>query len=271
MKLAYTVGTPDTRGKMLAYCGGSFSEVCARLKDIGYSGLELFVRDPAELDLREISGAIERYSLEIAAVGTGPVVSEDKLTFTSADEAVRATAIKRAKAAVDFAAQFGAQVNVGKLRGDVNAGNPDQSREWMRHAFQAVCSHARAKGVNITIEPQNRFVINNLNTTQQAMAWLHELAIPNLFLMLDVFHMNIEDRSIIASLIEAKEVTIHLHFAENNRGAPGVGHIDFPEIVRALKAMRYDRYISLEIDQIPDSYHAAKASFHYLHSILKED
>lgn len=270
MKLAYTVGTPDTRGKMLAYCG-DFTEICVSLKDIGYSGLELFVRDPSAMNLREVLGAIERNGLEVVAIGTGPVVSEDKLTFTSPDEAVREAAIKRTKAVVDFAAQFGAQVNVGKLRGDVNAGNPEQSREWMRHAFRAVCSHAQAKSVNITIEPQNRFVINNLNTTQQAMAWLRELALPNLYLMLDVFHMNIEDSSIIASLIEAKEVNLHLHFAENNRGVPGDGHIEFPEIIRTLKALRYDRYISLEIDQIPDSYHAAKASFDYLYSILKED
>lgn len=270
MKLAYTVGTPDTHGKMLAY-RGDFTEICAILKDIGYSGLELFVRDPHEMDVNKIENIIERYGLEVAAVGTGPVVSEDKLTFTAPDAAVRAAAIERTKAIVDFAARFGAQVNVGKLRGDLMAGNLDQSREWGRHAFQVICSRAQAKGVNITIEPQNRFVINNLNTTQQALAWVRELEIPNLYLMLDVFHMHIEDRSIVASLIEAKDYNIHLHFAENNRGIPGDGHIDFREIVRVIKALGYNRYISLEIDQIPDSYQAAKVSFDYLYPILQEE
>lgn len=270
MKLAYAVGTPDTQEKMLAY-RGRFSEICASLQDLGYCGIELFVRDPHDLSLREIVSSTERYGLAVPVIGTGPVVAEDKLTFTSPDENIRKAAIERAKAIVDFAAQFGAQVNIGKLRGDVQAGNSEKSREWMKRGFQVVCEYAHNLGITITIEPQNRFVINNLNTTQQALAWIQDLQLPNLCTMLDVFHMNIEDKSIAASIVEAKEYNIHFHFAENNRGIPGTGHIAFPDIVRVLKALGYNRFITLEIDQIPDSYRAAKAAFEYLYPIIKED
>jgi len=270
MKLAYTVGTPDTRGNMLAY-RGDLPEICTILRDIGYDGTELFVRDPRELDVRQITGAMEKTGLEVPVVGTGPVVAEDKLTFVHADENVRKAAVERAKLVVDFAALFGAQVNVGKLRGDILPTLRDQSWAWMKQSVSAVCEYGYKRNVNITIEPQNRFVINNLNTTQQALAWIRELQQPNLFVMLDVFHMHIEDRSMAASIVEAKEYNVHVHFAENNRGIPGAGQINFPDIVRVLKATGYDRYITLEIDQLPDSYQAARAAFNYLQALMKED
>lgn len=269
MKLAYPVGTPDTSKKMLAYCG-SFADVCSTLKTIGYAGVELFVRDPRAMNVREISSVVERLELEIAAVGTGPVVSEDRLTFTSPDAAVRAAAVERVKNVIDFAAVFGTQVNIGKLRGDLHTGDFAKSRQWMEQAFRIVCEYAQARKVKVTLEPQNQFVINNLNTTQQALQWIKELQLSNLYLMLDVFHMNIEDRSLAASIIEANDYNIHVHFAENNRGIPGTGHIDFLEIVRVLKALEYDRFISIEINQLPDSRTAAQASFNYLNKIIEE-
>jgi len=268
MKLAYAIGTPDTNSKMLAYCGKT-EDVLASLKEIGYAGLELFVRDPKSMDVQLFSHLVERYGFEVPAIGTGPVVSEDKLTFASNDESVRVAAIERTKSIIDFAALFQSQVNIGKLRGDIQKSNENQSREWMKYAFETVCEYAGTKGIDITFEPQNRFVINNLNTTQQAIAWIRELNIPNLYMMMDLFHMNIEDKSIVTSIIEAKNYNIHLHFTDNNRGVPGTGHIDFVEIIRVLKALNYNRYISIEIDQIPDSYHAAKESFEYLNNIIK--
>ena len=193
---------------------------------------------------------------------------EDKLTLTSQDESVRRAAIERTKAIIDFAALFQAQVIIGKLRGDLQAADPDKSREIMKRAFHEICEYAAMRQVSITIESQSRYVINNLNTTQQTLAFIRELGIPNLFLMCDVCHMNIEETSIAASLIEAKDFVRHIHFAENNRGIPGRGHIDFHGIVSVLSALQYDRYISVEIDQLPDARQAAKASFKFLHPLV---
>jgi sugar phosphate isomerase/epimerase len=263
MKLAYTVSTPDTKGNTLAYRGKP-EEIFPVLREIGYHAVELFVRDPRDMDQDALCHELEKHGLQVAAVGTGPLFSEDKLTFTSADEKVRIEAIERTRAAINFAARFGAQVNVGKLRGDISKENPSESWSRMKQAFQNVCAYADLKNISITLEPQNRFAINNLNTTQNAINWINEQKLPNLFLMLDVFHMNIEDQSLSASIIEAKDHTIHIHFAENNRGVPGTGHIAFAEVVRVLKAIGYDRYISMEIDQLPDCRSAAKAAFEYV-------
>ncbi|HHV64966.1 MAG TPA: sugar phosphate isomerase/epimerase [Peptococcaceae bacterium] len=271
MKLAYTVCTPETKGKYLAY-RGEIAEVFSSLKEIGYDGVEAFVRDPRLIDQREFGRQLEKNQLELAVVGTGPIVSEDKLTFTSPDENSRREAILRAKASVDFAAAFGAQVNVGKLRGDIyKAGDPVLSRKLRDEAFKEVCDYALTKNVPITIEPQCRFAVDNLNTTQEAIAWVKEMKLPNLFIMMDVFHMNIEDKSQAASFIDGKELNIHVHFADNNRGIPGTGKIDFVDAVRVLKALGYNRYISMEVEQGQDCYRTAQRSFEYVNRLLQEE
>ena len=269
MKLAYTICTPDTNGKYLAY-RGELKEMFASLKEIGYQGVEAFVRDPRDMDQDEFCRMLKKSGLELAAVGTGPIAAEDKITFTSPDESVRSEAIKRSKAAVDFAARLGAQVNIGKLRGDINKGDHVQASSWRDRAFDKVCEYAALKNIAITLEPQCRFAVDNLNSTQEALTWVKQQQISNLFIMMDVFHMNIEDKSQAASFIDAKDYNIHVHFADNNRGIPGTGKIDFVDAVRVLKALEYNRYISLEIDQIPDCYSTAKASFEYVNRLIQE-
>ncbi|SDF36837.1 sugar phosphate isomerase/epimerase family protein [Sporomusa acidovorans] len=269
MKLAYPVGTPEARGKMLAY-QGEFADICSTLKSIGYSGVELFVRSPQEMDVSRVSRAIEKQNLEVAAIGTGPLVGEDKLTFTALDESRRRAAIDRTKVVIDFAALFGTQVIIGKLRGDLQAGNVEISKKWMKEAFLEVGAYAHTRNVKITIEPQSRLAVNNLNTAEQAVEWINELKLPNLYVMLDSYHMNIEETSMAAGILAAKGHNIHMHLADDNRGIPGTGQIDFHDLVRRLRAIQYRYYLSLEINQFPDSFKAAQASFEYLYPIITE-
>ena len=269
MKLAYTFCTPDTQARMPAY-RGDYQEGFAALKEIGYQGVELFVRDPRVLERQKISQALQKCGLEVVAIGTGVLAADDKLSFTSPDESLRTEAITRVKAVVDFAAELGAQVNVGKLRGDIHKGDTAQTVVWRDRGFAELCSYAANKNVNVTIEPQNRFVVDNLNTTQEALAWMKAQDQPNLFVMLDVFHMNIEDASICASLVEAGNRCIHVHFADSNRRTPGTGHIDFVEIVRILKALGYQRYISIEIEQNQADIKTAREAFMAIQRLIIE-
>ena len=131
MKLAYPVGTPEVRGKILGYTG-PIERVCAELRELGYAGIEPFVCNPEAFDAEGWSDAVKRSGLAVAAVGTGPVVLDDRLTFTDADETVRRAAVARAKLIVRFAARFGAQVNIGKLRGDLPPGAEARARQTYR-------------------------------------------------------------------------------------------------------------------------------------------
>ena len=264
IKFAYTVNTPDTRAKALAW-SGDMEAIFTKLRGMGYDGVELFVREPAELNPESFRRMLANAGLTVAAVGTGQVLAEDKLFFTHEDPALRAQAVERVKTAIEFAAALNSQVNIGKIRGDISK-NPDQPK-WQEDAFRQLEEHARRLNVMITLEPQHRFGCDNLNSTQQALAWLKAMNLPNLKLMLDVFHMQIEDASIPASLIEARDMAIHVHFADTNRGAPGTGSIDFHQILRMAKALEYDRFVSMEIAQTPDSETAARHAIQYVRAL----
>ncbi|KUO62540.1 MAG: hypothetical protein APF84_01970 [Gracilibacter sp. BRH_c7a] len=265
MKIAYTIGTPETNGPMFAY-QGDLGKILEELKSIGYDGIEPFVRNPKDMDIGNFVKLVEKSGLEVAAVGTAPII-EDKLTLTDNSAEVRKAAIARVKDIVDFASVFGAKVNIGKSRGVFPEDKKDEAWKWLQQGMEDICEYAGQKGLSVAIEPQNKKNINNLNTTQEGLSWIENTGINNLFILLDTYHMCVEDISIVASLVEANTKNCHMHIADSNRGIPGQGSIDFVEVLMILKALKYDGYLSLEIAQLPDPSSAARQSWEYLNRI----
>jgi sugar phosphate isomerase/epimerase len=138
----------------------------------------------------------------------------------------------------------------------------------MKAAFIEACTLAAEVGVVVTLEPQNRTVVNNLNTTAEGLAWLRELGLPALRLMLDVFHMVHEREDIGANLAAARDVLWHVHFADTGRRVPGDGAIDFPAVIAALRAQHYARFVTVEIKPEPDALTAARRAAAYLRPLL---
>ncbi len=268
MKIAYTIGMPETKGPMFAY-QGELVKIMEELKIIGYDGIEPFVRNPKDVDISNFVKLVEKTGLEVAAVGTAPI-TEDKLSLTDNSAEVRKAAITRVKEIVDLAGIFGAIVNIGKSRGSFPADKMDEGWKWLQQGMEEICEYAGQKGLSIAIEPQNKTNLNNLNTTQEGLNWIESTGINNLFLLLDTFHMDVEDTSIIASLVEARAKTCHMHIADSNRCIPGQGSLDFAEILMVLKALKYDGYLSLEIAQLPDPSSAALQSWEYLNHIREQ-
>ncbi|GHU34939.1 hypothetical protein AGMMS50256_29340 [Betaproteobacteria bacterium] len=155
-KFAFTVNTPDTRTKALSW-SGDMEKTFGKLSEFGYDGVELFVRDPRELDVERIKQLLAGNGPLAAAVGTGPVVAEDKLFLTHDDAVVRKDAIARAETVVDFAAALGCQMNVGKFRG--NTGGDSRKKAWMDDAMREIASYAQRKNVFITIDTNLRSMI----------------------------------------------------------------------------------------------------------------
>ena len=89
-------------------------------------------------------------------------------------------------------------------------------------------------------------------------------------MMIDTFHMNIEDADMWGSIHQAKDYIIHVHYSDNNRLAPGMGHFNFPKMTKVLQEINYKGYISVEILPIPDSYTAAKQAIISIKSYLNQ-
>lgn len=101
-------------------------------------------------------------------------------------------------------------------------------------------------GVLLNVEVVNRFEQFLLNTCDEALDYVEKVGSPNVKILLDTFHMNIEEDTIYGAIRRAGDKLGHLHIGENNRNLPGCGHIPWEEIVEALKNIGYSGYIVME-------------------------
>lgn len=269
MKAGLVMCGPDVAYGPLALLSGSFEEKVRKAAALGYDGIELMVRDPAGLDWSAVKQALARNGLEVPQVVTGELFGADGLALVTADDDLCARALARTQAVIDLAAYLDhAIVNVGRLRGRLDWLQTHLTHEerWAVAVarFAAVTRYAAERGVRIAIEPINRYEVDFIANVEDGLRMVHDVGAPNLGLMLDLFHMNIEDASIEESLRSAGRLCWHVHIADSNRLYPGAGHINFAPIFATLRAMGYTGYISAELFPRPDADTAAEKTIEFL-------
>ncbi|WP_226781192.1 sugar phosphate isomerase/epimerase family protein [Oceaniglobus trochenteri] len=224
------------------------------IKAMGFDFIELLVPEPEDgIDLAKAKGALAEAGLGVVlAARVNPARS-----ISSEDAAARQGGLDYLKSCIDSAAALGATIIGGPLYGEpmVFAGRPPLPRtademkaraDRMIAGLAEVAPLARAAGQVFALEPLNRFETDMLNTTQQGIAVVDAVGDTGLGLMLDTFHMNMEDQSIPDAIRLAGSRTVHFQANENHRGFPGTGNMDWPAIMRALHQVGYDGPISLE-------------------------
>ena len=168
----------------------------------------------------------------MSAVGTGQAYGEEGLSFSSPNNEIRKKAIRRIKNYIRFASSFGAQVIIGLIRGKIEESVDRKiAEEWTLEAMRECAKLAQECGIGLTFEPINRYETNFVNRVEEAVEFLKRLGEQNVGLLIDTFHMNIEEISIYQSIERAKDHLSHVHFADSNRWAPGCGHLDFQPLL----------------------------------------
>ena len=240
----------------MVYRGG-LEEDLGRIKALGYDGVELAIRDPGLLDRGRVLSALEAAGLPVPAIGTGQAFGEEGLSFTDPDRNVRARAVARMHAHVPLAEKLGALLIVGLIRGK-SAGAQDKSRteELILEAMRDIASGHPAQ--KFAVEPINRYETEFINTVDAGLRFLDRLKLDNVGLLLDTFHMNIEEPSLTRSIAMAGERIFHFHIADSNRWHPDAGHIDFGAVIEALDRAGYRGWLSAEILPLPDADSAAR-------------
>jgi D-psicose/D-tagatose/L-ribulose 3-epimerase len=158
---------------------------------------------------------------------------------------------------IDVASALGASIVGGPLYGAplVFAGrapSPAVERDRLRridqvvHGLRAAGGRAADAGVRLAVEPLNRFETDFLSTVTQGMDLMRRVDSPAVGLLLDTFHMNMEEPSLPQAILQAGRHLFHFQANENHRGFVGQGHIDWPEVARALVTSGYDGPITLE-------------------------
>jgi sugar phosphate isomerase/epimerase len=209
--------------------------------------------------------------MDIPAIGTGLAWGEEGLSFTDPDPEIREKAVQRIFAHVPLAAKAGAVIVVGLLRGIVRPEvDPKTADEWMFEGFNRCCRRASDEGVRIAFEPINRYETSLLNGVDEGLEIIAEVGGDNLGMLLDTFHMNIEEPSIEKSIQKAGDRIFHFHYADSNRWYPGAGHLDFHSILTSLKDTGYSAYLSGEHRPDPEPTEAARMGLENMKKILGE-
>ena len=253
MKLSIVVSTQPASFSALAY-NGKLEQSIARIAGLGYDGVELAVRDPRDLDVVKVAGLLDQNRLTVPAIGTGQAYGEDGLCFTHPEREVRELAIQRIKSHIDLGATLRAQVILGLIRGKVEPPvGRVQAYEWLVEALKECAAYAESKGVRLAMEPINRYETNLIETVAEGIELIDHIGSDAFGLLLDTFHMNIEEPSIEDSIRAAGDRIFHFHVADSNRWYPGAGHVDFQRIVQVLDDVGYSGFLSAEILPLPDA------------------
>ncbi|NOY38272.1 MAG: sugar phosphate isomerase/epimerase [Chlorobi bacterium] len=261
MKLGFVISTQPTSFSALVYEEALEAHI-AKIKKLGYDGIELAVRNPELLDIGYLTSALNRNRLTVPAIGTGQIFCEEGLSFTNPDPAIRKEAIMRIKSHINLADKLNAIVIIGLVRGKKETGiTNEQSEQWLIEALRECASEN--KSVKLAIEPINRYETDIINTVASGLSFIEKVNMENVGLLLDTFHMNIEEPSIIQSIVLAKEYLFHFHIADSNRWYPGAGHINFTELFSTLKKNDYHGFVSAEILPLPDPDTAALKTIEY--------
>jgi len=267
MKLSIVLSTQPASFSALAY-KGELSANITKIKAFGYDGIELAVRDPQLLDVPAIKTLTSDHGFPVSALGTGQAFGEEGLSFSDPEKSVRRKAIDRIKAQIDLAASLDAIVIIGLIRGIVQPGvSAELAEQWILEALRECAS--LNPGVRLAIEPCNRYEANTVNTVDAGIALVDKLGKANVGLLLDTFHMNIEEPDMLNSIENAGVRLFHFHIADSNRWYPGAGHIDFTAVIEQLRKIAYDGFLSAEIMPLPNADTAAERTIANMRGFLK--
>ena len=272
MKLCYQVATPDVAiaDSVTAYQGPldkTFGDIAA----FGYDGVELMTIDPGKLNWDTVKKTAADLGLTVGLVCTGEIYGQLGLSFADPDAGRRQEAVDRVKGIIDFAASQNAKVNIGRVRGQYRPDVPrEQTEEWAVEAFRSISDHPAPKGVMIALENVPILQTNFINTMAEARRIIDMTGRPNFRAMMDVFHLNIEEKDMYQAIRDYADINVHVHLCDNNRRYPGNCGLDFEKIIQAFHDVGYDDLYATEVFQFPSMEECAKRSIAYLAPIFEK-
>ena len=267
MRLSVVLSTHAARFEAVAF-KGDLSTGVAKIAGWGYDGVELAVRDPKLVDAEDLHRTVAAHGLTVPAIGTGQAWGEERLSFTSSDAKVRVAAIERIVSHIPLAARLDALIILGLIRGITPEGQTsERSMAYLVEAIRACSAAAAGTGVRFALEPLNRYETDLIHTVAEGLRLVERVSADNFGLLLDTFHMNIEEPVIEDSIHSCGDRIFHFHVADSNRWYPGAGHLDFGSILESLAATGYRGFVSGEFMARPDADTAAERAIALLRAL----
>ena len=273
MLLSLAIQTPEVPLPVpVALLSGRLEEKLAKASAMGYDGVELITTDPSSIETRAMRSSLQANGLRLSAIASGGLAFAAKLTLLHPDPAAAAVARRRLEQMIDLAADLGAPVvTIGSFRGRAVNGL-ERSKQELAHILQSAGERAEGCGVRLAVEPLNRYEADLFHTAAEVLEFLAEIGSPAVGVLLDTYHLNIEECSWTEPYrqVMAAGKLFYVHLGDNNRLPPGQGLIDFRAILRTLREIGYDGWLSAELFPKPDPDTAARQTADAMRAWMRE-
>ena len=217
-----------------------------KLKAIGYDGVELPIFDMNLERFKKVGKRLDSVGLERTAV----TICTDAENPISPDAGIRAAGLARLKKAIDVCAAAGATHLCGPIHSAIGsfsgAGATADEWNWGKDTLSKAADYAQKNNVTLVVEYLNRFECYFLTSAADDAKFCREINHPNLKMMYDTFHANIEEKNLAAAMQSCWDQVVHVHISENDRSTPGEGHVDWDTTFQMLKQLRYDGWLVVE-------------------------
>ena len=216
--------------------------------DWGFDSVEIAAEDPLLLDASAIKTALQKHNLRCISVAAAFGPDRD-LRGTPEQQQ---TSLQYIKDTIDFTKAVGGELVVGPLYSSVGRADAVSASDYALQEktvvghLQELCKYAAAKEIKLAIEPLNRFETDFINTCDQALNLIEKVNSDLLYLHLDTFHMNIEEKHLGEAIIKAGNKLALLHACGSDRGTPGWDHTNWDDIKKALETINYKGQLVIE-------------------------
>ncbi len=224
------------------------AELAPKVKALGFDWFEVPLELTDSLDYARAGAILRDNGLGVSVCAAmGP----DR-DLIHPDKAIRDNGIAYLKHCVDAVRALGGTNVVGPLYSAVGrvwqmtADERARDTDLLVTQLRELAGYAGDKGAVLGVEPLNRFETSFINLAAQAIEVVDRVDHPACGIMLDTFHMNIEEKSLGAAIRATGKRLVHLHACENDRGAPGTGNVTWGEVAAALREIGYDGPVVIE-------------------------
>ncbi|MEM7797930.1 MAG: sugar phosphate isomerase/epimerase family protein [Chloroflexota bacterium] len=219
-----------------------------KVKEMGFDLIEFAIEDIGLIDYPRVADMLQTYEMDVAITAAmGP----DRDLIIE-DEAIQKNGMAYLKHCIDACATLGGANLVGPMYSAVGrvweqtSDSRKRDSDLLVKQLSDLAAYAGDKGVRLGVEPLNRFETSFLNTAAQTIEIIDRVDHPACKIMLDSFHMNVEEKSLGDAIRATGERLIHFHSCENDRGAPGSGNVNWDEVAAALKEIQFDGPVVIE-------------------------
>jgi sugar phosphate isomerase/epimerase len=253
---------PDTAPILLR------GDICGNIRaatELGYQGLEVHIREDTPLDYEKINQTVIEQGTKIAAIVTGRLNTQGKVNLIDDRPYITGAALEGMGKYITMAANLKTDLIIGWIKGRIPDGA--ESRSYLVRLagnLGRICREAAEQGVRVFVEVINRYEVNIFTTAQETVHFLEQWKIPNCYVHLDTFHMNIDETDPIEAIRLCGKRLGYFHVADNTRLYPGSGTLNFGQYFSVLKEIGYEGFVSVECQPIPDGRTAAQKALRFL-------